>query len=245
MSDDKLSFLDETEEAAPAEDVQVEVTEAEEAEPKKAEAEPAEAKAEPETGDQPEVPPTPEAKEEKQAVPVVALLDEREKRQAAERKAEETARKLAELEARLRQSEQPREQPDYYGNPEQAITQQLTSVKLQQSKFLAEREFGADLVAEAYAYFDQNPQESQQLLNHPSPFHAAVEVYKQKQLLQEIGSDPDAWKAKQLEELKAQLLAEQPAPSKPTAPPPSMARAPRAGGEGRAPGNAFDEVFSG
>lgn len=242
MDDDKLSFLDETEEAAPAEEVQAEVTETEEAEPKKAE--PVEVEAEAETGDETEVPPTPAAKEEKQAVPVMALLDEREKRQAAERKAEETARKLAELEARMRQSQQPKEQPDYYGNPEAAITQQLTTVKLQQSKFLAEREFGADLVAEAYAYFDQNPQESQQLLNHPSPFHAAVEVYKQKQLLQEIGSDPEAWKAKQLEELKAQILAEQPAPSKPTAPPPSMARAPRAGGEGRAPGNTFDEVFT-
>ena len=234
MSDDKLSFLDETEEAETvAEEVTEEAPEAVEAKPERAEPEPVEA----ETGEKPEVPPTPAAKEEKREVPFVALLDEREKRQSAERK-------LAELEAKLRQSEQPREQPDYYGNPEAAIHQSVTTVKLQQSKFLAEREFGADLVAEAYAYFDQHPQESQQLLNHPSPFHAAVEVYKQKQLLQEIGSDPDAWKAKQLEELKAQLLAEQPAPSRPTAPPPSMARAPRAGGEGRAPGNTFDEVFT-
>lgn len=242
MSDDKLSFLDETEEAAPVEEP--EVTEAGEAKPQEAAAEPEQVEAEPETGEQPEVPPTPEAKEEGKAVPVVALLDEREKRQAAERKAEETARKLAELEARMKQSQQPAEKVDYFDNPEAAISQHMTTVKLQQSKFLAEREFGADVVAEAYAYFDQNPQESQQLLNHPSPFHAAVEVFKQKQLLQEIGSDPEAWKAKQMEELKAQILAEQPAASKPTAPPPSMARAPRAGGEGRAPGNAFDEVFS-
>lgn len=245
MSDDKLTFLEETEATeteteAEAPQVDDDVQEAEAPEPEQAETVEAEA----ETGETTEGPPTSTEKEGKQAVPVMALLDEREKRQAAERKAEETARELAAIQARMREAEQPLEKPDYYGNPEAAIQQHIAAVKLQQSKFLAERDFGADTVAEAYAYFDNHPQESQQLLNHPSPFHAAVEVYKQKQLLQEIGSDPDAWKAKQLEELKTQILAEQPEPSKPTAPPPSMAKSPRAGGEGRAPGNNFDELFS-
>lgn len=241
MADDKLDFLDETETTEePVEELAVE--EVAEEEPV---AEEAAEEAEPETGvEEPEVPPTPETEKEKHAVPVMALMDEREKRQAAERKAEETAKAMQALEQRLKQMEAPQEQPDYFENPQQAITQQLNTVKLQQSKFLAEREFGAETVAAAYAYFDQNPQESSALLNHPSPFHAAVEVYNQKQLLAEIGSDPEAWKAKQREELMAQLTAEIKTPVPPKAPPPSMARAPRSGGEGRAPGNAFDEVFS-
>lgn len=240
MSNDKLDFLEETQ----AEDTKAveEPTEVEEVE---AEAEATEAEPEAETGaEEPEVPPTPEAEKEKQAVPVMALLDEREKRQAAERKAEEFALKLQALEQRMKQAEQPQQQPDYWDNPQQAVQQQLNTVKLQQSKFLAEREFGADLVAQAYAYFDEHPQESQQLLNHPSPFHAAVEVYKQKQFLQEVGADPESWKAQQLEALREQIMAEVQTPVQPKAPPPSMARAPRAGGEGSAPGNAFDQVFS-
>lgn len=241
MTDDKLDFLDEAE----GEELQVEVEEPQ------AEVEAVETEApqesvvevEPETGaKETEVPPTPEVPEEPKAIPVTALLDEREKRQAAERKAEESAAKIARLEQQMRASQEPQKRPDFFENPDAAMQQQMTSMKLQQSKFLAEREFGADVVAEAYAYYDQNPQESAALLEHPSPFHAAVEAYKRQKFLSEVGSDPEAWKAAQLEELKQQIASQQPV--QPKAPPPTMAKTPNAGGVAVASGSAFDEVFS-
>ena len=116
---------------------------------------------------------------------------------------------------------------------------------MQQSKFLAEREFGAETVNEAVAYFDKNPAASQQFMNHPSPFHAAVEFYQRQKTVEEIGADPEAYKASLREQIRAELEAElkttvQP---KPKAPPPSMASAPSSGQGGKSPGNGFDALF--
>lgn len=242
MAEDKLDFLDEEpkEAAAPKE------------EPVVAEAEPAEAEevTEPEDkGEEPAAPPA--AEPEPKAIPVTALLDEREKRQAAQRQAEEAQKRLKELEARLRDLENPREQPDFYADPDAAFKareaqfeQKMMADRLRTSKFMAEREFGAEIVAEAYAYFDQHPQESQLLLDHPSPFHAAVEQYKRQKFLTEV-QDPDAWKAQQLEELRKQLAEEAATavPPKPKVPPASLSKATSAGGEPKTPGTAFDGVF--
>lgn len=239
MSDDALSFLDDQ---TPEQPEQVEAI--------AAEPEPvAEVK-----GEEPAAPPA--AVEREQAIPIQALLDERDRRQKAERDAEELRRWRAEQEAK--QTRQP--PPDIFTDPDlrfqyerQQIQQSLLGVKLEQSRFLAERDFGAETVAEAYAYFDKNPQLSQQLLSHPSPFHAAVDFYKRQKVAEEIGADPDAWRTKQREALAAELreqirqevLAEmQPAQTRPRLPG-SLAAAPAAGraGEPRPRGSAFDAAF--
>lgn len=242
---DKLDFLD-NEQTEP--EVETEEVEAEQVE--------AEAAPEPETGEPEEAAPPAAVEPEKPgSIPISALLDERERRQKAEREAEELRKFRQQIEAHRHQ--QPA--PDFFQDPDQRLAYerqqfqtQFTAMKLQQSRFLAEREFGADVVNEAYAYFDEHPQLSHQLLNHPSPFHAAVEFYKKQKVAEEIGADPEAWKAKQVETLREQLRQELMAEMQTAQPqsrpiPGSLASAPAAGkaGEPRARGSAFDAAFGG
>lgn len=252
MSDDKLGFLDETSE---------EVTEAPEVEEQTAE-DPQEVKAEePEvpaveeatdTGEEEAAPPVAEVEEKPQAIPVTALLDEREKRQLAERKAEDAARRLAEMEARIRANQAQQQAPDWDMDPQaaaqyqaQTFQQQMTQQRLDTSKFFATREFGAETVEEAIAYFDQNPQLSHQFMNEPSPFHAAVEFYQKQKFLSEVGDNPDAFKESLREQIRQELMAEMTnQTSKPKAPPPSMAKAPSTGRDAITPGSTFDNMFS-
>ena len=190
-------------------------------------------------------------------IPVTALLDEREKRQEAQRKAEESDRRAKSLEAELREMRTPKDEaPDWYDDPQKAAQYQQNAVmtqfeaqRMQQSKFFAEREFGADVVTEAVAYFDRNPAASQQFKGHPSPFHAAVEFYQRQKVVEEVGADPAAYRAKLADEIRAELEAQYSASgqksqsSKPKAPPPSMASAPASGRETLSPGNGFDALF--
>jgi hypothetical protein len=241
MDADKLSFLDDehddTEATEATEAPEEQEASGEEAEEASDHPEPVESK-----GEQDAAPPAESEEKQPGHVPLAALLDEREKRQKIEREAEELRRWRQQHEAK----HQPK--PDFYDNPEaalsqvqQATQQQMLSMKLQQSRFFAEREFGADLVNEAYAYFDQHPDQSHALVNEPSPFHAAVEFYKRQKAAAEIGSDPEAYKAKLRAELEAELASK--APPKPAAPPRSLASAPGAGGETHSPGSAFDQLF--
>lgn len=236
MSDEKLEFLDATPDSAEVED-------APEAEaPEQVEAEPQEAEPAPEqegTGEDEAAPPV-AAEEKPSAIPVTALLDEREKRQKAERELEELRRWRQQIEAQQRQGQK---KPDFFDNPDQAVQQALLATKVQQSRFMAEREFGAEAVNEAMAYFDQNPQETHRFLNHPSPFHAAMEFYKRQKFLEEV-QDPDQWREAERERIRQELAAQQASqPSKPTAPPASLAKAPSSGRDAIAPGGAFDQMF--
>lgn len=240
MSEDKLTFFEDSAEQE-AEEVQEPEQEQAEAEPEQeaAEAEPEE------TGETEEAASPPDADKEGRLIPVTALLDEREKRQKLEREAEELRKWREQKEAELqRQQRENVKKPDFWENPEQVLNAHIVQVKLEQSRFLAEREYGEDLVAEAYRYFDQHPQESQALLNHPSPFHAAVEHYKRQKFLNEV-QDPDQWREQERERIRQELMAEvQQQSSKPQkSPPPSMAKAAPAGRDAIAPGNAFDELF--
>lgn len=251
MAEDKLEFLDETSERVTeteAPEVEAEEPTAEAVEPESEQVEAGEEADD--TGEQEAAPPVAEVEKQPQHIPVTALLDEREKRQLAERKAEETARRLAEMEARIRQAQAQRQAPDWFEDPQaaaqyqaQAIQQQIQAQRLEQSKFFAAREFGAETVNEAIAYFDQNPHLSHQFLNEPSPFHAAVEFYKKQKFLSEVGENPEAYKEQLREQIRQELLNEVSHPSKPKAPPPSMSKAPSAGREAITPGNAFDSMF--
>lgn len=228
----KLDFLEETEEAEVVEQVEA-----------PAEPDPVEAK-----GEDDEVAPPATAEEKPQAIPLTALLDEREKRQEATRRAEVAERRLQEIERRIAASQQPQKRPDWFEKPDEAIRhavapiqQQVLSVKLQQSRFLAEKDFGPDLVKEAFAYFDQHPEESHKMLDHPSPFHAAVQHYKRQKFLSEVGEDPESWLEAQVKARLEQISPQSPAPA--NRPPPSLSRAPAAGrSENTKPGSAFDAL---
>lgn len=106
--------------------------------------------------------------------------------------------------------------PSFYDDPEGAMQHQMQPVqnmvinqKLEMSRFSAEREFGKDVVDAAFEYFNQHPEQSAQLLDHPSPFHAAVDAYNRQKVTSEIGDDPEAWKAQEREKIRAELQAEQ------------------------------------
>jgi hypothetical protein len=240
MNDDNLSFLD----GQPAE-----VTPEPQAAPVVL-AEPVVDKGELVAEATPSAPPA-EPAEKQHVAPLTALLDEREKRQAAEREVQELRNWRQQQEAAQRaaqvQAPDPRQDPDGALDYQRQVFQaQLTNTRLQTSRFLAEKDFGAEVVNEAFAFFDKNPALSHQFVDHPSPFHAAVEFYKRQKVAEEVGADPAAYRSRLETEIRAQLMAEmqQPAQPKPRLPG-SLAAAPAAGvaGEPTSKGTAFDAAF--
>lgn len=231
MEADKLTFLDEKPEAEPE---VAEPAQTPEPEPKAAEPEG--------TGEPAEPPSAPERTD--RFVPLTAILDEREKRQAKEREAEEYRRKLEALERQIAAQQQPQPRPSFRDAPDQALAASLYEMKLQQSRFLAEREYGKDTIEEAFAFFDrpENRALTHQFAASPSPFHAAVDAYKRLKTAETIGPDPDAYIEAQVEARLQQRLAQSVTPA-PKAPPPSMARAPTAGRDAITPGSAFDQML--
>lgn len=153
-----------------------------------------------------------------EAVEEEAPVEVKEPEKAVERHAEPTMVPIGVVQA-LRQEMRelrstlnpPAPAPDFYEDPQAAVQYQmaplqqaLTSTKLEMSRFMAEREFGPEKVEAAFNYYNENPAKSQDLLNHPSPFHAAVAEFDRQQIASEIGNDPAAYK----ERVKAEVLAE-------------------------------------
>jgi hypothetical protein len=160
------------------------------------------------------------------------LLDEREKRQAAQRQAEELQRKLAQIEAQ--QAKPP--VPDFYEDPEGRISQALWNERLNTSELVARSAHGSEKVDAAREAFlaaaQQNPALQLELRGSQHPYDFVVNWHKRTRALSEIGDDPDAFRARLQEEIRQQVLAElaQAQPQKPAATPPSLASAPSAGG---------------
>jgi len=240
---DKLDFLDEEpkEEAITEEPVEL------------AEPAPEEVTAAPEDkGEEPAAPPAAEP-EKPHDVPITALLDEREKRQSAQRELDEIRKQNAALTQMLQQMQQkPEEKPDFFTDPEAAlaarvqplerqIEQRLAAQKLEMSRVLAIKDFGEETVNEVIAFFDQYPAESQKMMGEALPFHSAVKFMKRQKALEAMGEDPEAWIEQQVQ---SRLTQAQPvSPQKPAIPPTSMASAPSAGGEPKSSGSAFTDVF--
>ena len=200
-----------------------------------------EVKPEPEAKGEPPAAPPAEAKEERH-IPITALLDEREKRQAKEREAEELRRQLAAL-------RQPQERREFFDDPDAHIAalqrqaQQLAlQTKLEMSRAYAEDKFGAETVSAAFEYFNQHPEQSHALLNTPMPFVEAVKVYQRAQAMQEIGDDPASYRTRLEAEIRERILAELGQQTKPKTPPPSIATAPSAAGKTTGTGG-FSAIF--
>lgn len=187
---------------------------------------------------EPEAEPAPPAGEDKEVTGrLSALLDEREKRQEAERKARELEARIAQFE----QSRQPQQKPiDPIDNPEGFAAQQreyvesaIAQQRVQQSKMFAEQQHGADKVAEAFAAFDAACKSdpavsamSHSFMQSAHPMGEVVAWHQRQQLLSEIGGDPEAYRQRIIQE----HLAQQPAQPEATAP--ESARVPRPLGKG-------------
>lgn len=142
----------------------------------------------------------PEPKAE-QTVPLAALLEVRQELQA--------------LKTLATPKQEPVAAPDVFEDPQgyskhmaQQMEQVTRSTKLEMSRFMAEREFGADKVTDMMAYFDQNPDQSTAFLGAASPFHAAMDHYNKQRVAQEIGDDPVKYREKIEAEVRAKLEAE-------------------------------------
>lgn len=183
--------------------------------------------------------PAPAAPEVKQpeagAIPITALLDEREKRRAAE----------AELAQFRAQQQQPAEVPDRYEDPEgfEAYQQQQTqrallNTRLDLSEDMARERHGDELVDKARDWaiqrFKENPAYHAEVLSKRNPYAHVVAEFQRHDALNRIG-DPSridaflAWEAAQAQ-LAATPPGAAPPPPSPAIPPRSLASAPSAGG---------------
>lgn len=197
------------------------------------------------TGDteQSEAAPPAAVEKETHSIPLSAVLDERERRQKAEAR-------LALLERQLAAQQQQPQLPDPIEDV-QGYTQHVTSVfqqsllanKLQQSEFLAREKFGDELIDEAMAFIDNDPEENgSRFLNSPSPYHAMVAWYQAEKVKRERAA-PD-FEEKLRAKIRAELEAEMrsAAPQRPSpAIRPSLATA--TGSRGAPPVQSGDPLF--
>lgn len=154
--------------------------------------------------------------------------------------------------AQFKQQQTKEPTPDIYENPEgyrqhleAQYDKRLTQMKLEQSEFLASRDYGADLVGEVKQWAMQlDNARAEQLLSKPSPFHAAVEMFKQEKAtaaLKEHDYDLEKMKAKWLAEYQAQPPAAPLASPPPANLPPKIAGV--GGSLGKAPTPSEDTIF--
>ncbi|HEY5106593.1 MAG TPA: hypothetical protein VII73_07455 [Caulobacteraceae bacterium] len=218
-----------------------------------ASAAPPEAASEPETPAAPPPAPPPAADprlREEGHVPISAMLDEREKRQALEKE-------LAAYKANQSRQE-PSRQPQI---ADPAVEQRLYVQNLEFSRRWATKEYGADTVTKAYEWANArceptspafDPIFNQQIATSKDPYETVVQAWKREQLLAKVSPDDldeyTAWKAAKAQAGRVQPSTQQQTPQPP--PPRSLANAPGSGGAGRphvpvGDGEAFNSLFKG
>lgn len=160
----------------------------------------------------------PEPKERDQGIPPWRLREEAEARRAAEERASQHERQLAEMRtqlAQLQQSKQPPtpapnvfEDPDGYTN----YVQQQQASQLNQTRLETRFEISETLIRDKMgdAKFEElkqwahgrasDPAFEAKLLASRHPWGEAAKLFQQEQVLTQVGSDPNAWFEKQLEE---------------------------------------------
>lgn len=181
-----------------------------------------------ETGDKPDAGPPSASTEtdDRPLVPRKALEDERRKRQDLEKRIEELSRQTTaqpQPQQQSPQQEQPRPQrrqrPDPWTDPEGAAehdrqeffgaifeTRVIMSEELIRSAKTDYDEMKEIFIAEAR----QQPALEQQLKSHPLPAKFAYETGKRLKLMREIGDDPEAYRARVEEEVRAKLAPQTP-----------------------------------
>lgn len=131
-------------------------------------------------------------------------------------------RRIEQLVGTMKPKEPEKEAPDFWSDPDgylkgalTPVQQQIAEQKEQFAQMLAEQQHGADVVQGAVAALEKelrsNPASSgvyQQIMAQRNPYTAVVEWHKRHQTQAEIGADPEAYKAKLREDLKAEILAE-------------------------------------
>lgn len=182
--------------------------------------------------EQPGVTPEPEPQDSGEKRPPIGAIRNAEREKAAKRYTEQVAdfekkleetnaaweRRMAQVLDAVKQPQQPQQAPDWFENPNaatmHAINPHLEAIQQQNlalAKELAETRFTPDRVNEAERAFIKamqaqtlDPADYQKVVSSPNRYAAAVQWFAKRQVLEEVGDDPAAYK----EKLKAELLAE-------------------------------------
>lgn len=205
--------------------------------------------------EEPQGEPAEQVETDPKQVPLAALKEEREKRQALERE-------FAALKARVDQPQQVAQQqqrqpiPDAYEDPEgynayleQRIAQAMWAERAERSGRDAERTYGKDTVEAAILWAQaegaKDPTLGQRVQRQSSPVEFVVQEYQRSQTLQALqGKSLDDYLQEQavakgwiVSQADGATVPSQQKPSSPT-PPKSLSRAPGNGGVGKAPKEA-------
>ncbi len=199
-----------------------------------------------------EVPPAPDKSKEEQGT-LAGLKAEREKRQEAQRRAEELERQLAEL----RQQQEQARRPEFFDDPTAYVQAEVqTATQRIQQQFYAAME--ADL-REQHSDYDEviqaliqraqdNPVLAQKVFQSPNPAREAYRLGRQIQQMEKM-QDPDAYRVQIEAELRAKWEAElrEKAAAKQQAAeaiPPDLTQARNAKGEYQPKaGDVFKQIF--
>lgn len=190
-------------------------------------------------------------------VPLSELLEQRERRQAAERRAEETERQFKELQAQLRAQQEPRKIPDVLEDPQGYAGHVRTDVEtLVQSRiinmtFEEVREQNPEAFDAAWRALQANGDQriAADIRNAVNPGRALMKWHQREQTLQQIGTggldgyrqrtldealkDP-AFRQKAMEAWREEAQANTPPRSQTTPSIPSLNRTTGAAGHGAA-----------
>ncbi|XTQ92560.1 hypothetical protein ACQR5W_11610 [Xanthomonas sacchari] len=199
-----------------------------------------------------EAPPAPDKSKEEQGT-LAGLKAEREKRQEAQRRADELERQLAEL----RQQQEQAKRPEFFDDPAAYVQTEVQSATQRiQQQFYAAME--ADL-REQHADYDEviqalvqraqdNPALAQKVFQSPNPAREAYRLGRQIQQMEQM-QDPEAYRAQIEAELRAKWEAElnEKAAAKQKAAeaiPPDLTQARNAKGEFQPKaGDVFKQIF--
>src|SRR5690606_30324013 len=170
-------------------------------------------------------PETPEGEGGK--VPHQALHEARQREKEAREEAKEFQRQLHQLQGQMQAllqqrqpqaPQQPQKAPDFWEDPNGFVRHQMTPVQqeLQNqreafSRMMAEDKFGAEAVSGAYQALGMAMQtdpsaqaDYQRIMQSPHPYGELVTWHQRRQLLAEVGSDPNAYR----EKLRQEIMAE-------------------------------------
>lgn len=237
-------------------------------------------------GHDPDAQAQPEPQQRSARVPLSEHLQEREKRQAAESRAQAIEQQMQSLQRQMEamrtkaEPKEPAKEPDWYDDP-QAATQHYVAPHIDQinqrlmynARLAASGAYGQDKVQAAQEAFDNainsggiDHSDYQRVMSAPNPFEAAVQWHQRHAVLQEVGSDPTAYRERIIEEAmkdpevrkrvmeSVQAEARQPVnndrPATTTRLPPSLnsrtsAASSHGGSTSGDPGDMFSDAFSG
>lgn len=199
----------------------------------------------------PLTPPVVDVKPDPGFVPITVVLDEREKRQKAERELEQIRSQQPQPQAQP--IPDPLDDPEGYANYQSSAAHSAAlNVKLDMSEEFVRQTKGDEIVDNARDWaleqFQLRPGFQQEVFNQRNPYGYIVQQYEREQIASTVTADDfaqfQAWKQAQAQLTTQQQPAATAASPSPAAPPRSLASAPAAGGMNTEVAQSDDEIFA-